>query len=254
MLREHGYTVIRRPADYDEHDTARAAIFLHFDGSTAPCGSGASVGFPDTTSRAFVDAWESSYRAWFPYRFVGENFTENEHKYYGFRKVDAPEKLLDRVRRDDVPRAVRVDAAAPARARRPPRRLPDASRFRDEARGVPGRRGGARRGAAARARRRSARSTCRTSSTASPASTGVVVRTMGDDPPLVSIRGNERFAAASVIKLAILATVYRAYDAGTAKPRGHGAHARGRSDRRLRRARRLGARQGLDDRLAGATR
>src|SRR5665213_1964255 len=49
-------------------------------------------------------------------------------------------------------------------------------------------------------------------------STGVVVRTMGDDPPLLALRADEKFAAASVIKLAILATVYRAYDAGTAKP------------------------------------
>ena len=93
VLREHGYTVVRRPADYEGRDAVRAAIFLHFDGST-PCASGASVGFPDTTSRAFVDAWEARYRPWFPYRFVGENFTENEHRYYGFRKVDAPEKLL----------------------------------------------------------------------------------------------------------------------------------------------------------------
>jgi hypothetical protein len=93
VLREHGYSVIRRPADYDEHDTARAAVFLHFDGAPA-CASGASVGFPSTTSRAFVDAWETRYRAWFPYRFVGENFTKNEHEYYGFRKVDAPEKML----------------------------------------------------------------------------------------------------------------------------------------------------------------
>ena len=93
VLREHGYTVIRRPADYDEHDTARAAVFVHFDGAT-PCASGASVGFPGTTSRPFVAAWEARYRAWFPYRFVGENFTKNEHEYYGFRKVDAPEKML----------------------------------------------------------------------------------------------------------------------------------------------------------------
>ena len=93
VLRAHGYTVLRRPADYDGPDTARAAVFIHFDGAK-PCGSGASVGFPDTTSRAFVSAWETRYRAWFPYRFVGENFTENEHKYYGFRKVDAPQKML----------------------------------------------------------------------------------------------------------------------------------------------------------------
>ena len=92
-LRAAGYTVIRRPADYLAHDTARAAVFLHFDGSV-PCHSGASVGFPEQTSRSFIDAWERRYRALFPYRFVGENFTANERQYYGFRKVDAPEKLL----------------------------------------------------------------------------------------------------------------------------------------------------------------
>lgn len=93
VLREHGYRVLRRPADYAGRDSAHAAVFLHFDGAK-PCASGASVGFPDTTTRPFVDAWETRYRAWFPFRFVGENFTENEHKYYGFRLVDAPEKML----------------------------------------------------------------------------------------------------------------------------------------------------------------
>jgi hypothetical protein len=93
VLREHGYRVLRRPADYLGRDSARAAVFVHFDGAKE-CASGASVGFPDTTSRAFVEAWETRYRAWFPFRFVGENFTENEHKYYGFRLVDAPEKML----------------------------------------------------------------------------------------------------------------------------------------------------------------
>jgi len=94
ILRARGYTVIRRPADYADHDTARAAVFVHFDGSAVACASGASVGFPDTTSRAFVDAWKKRYLATFPFRFRGENFTENERRYYGFRKVDAPEKLL----------------------------------------------------------------------------------------------------------------------------------------------------------------
>ncbi len=94
VLRAAGYIVLRRPADYAGHDVARAAVFVHFDGSATACGSGASVGFPATTSRAFVDAWEMQYRALFPFRFVGENFTEAEHRYYGFRKVDAPEKLL----------------------------------------------------------------------------------------------------------------------------------------------------------------
>ncbi len=94
VLRGAGYTVLRRPADYAGHDSARAALFLHFDGSATPCGSGASVGFPSTTSRAFVEAWETQYRAVFPFRFVGENFTAGERRYYGYRKVDAPEKML----------------------------------------------------------------------------------------------------------------------------------------------------------------
>ncbi len=51
-----------------------------------------------------------------------------------------------------------------------------------------------------------------------PGATGVVVRTMDGAPPLVALRENERFPAASVIKLAIMTTVYRAYDAGTATP------------------------------------
>ncbi len=51
-----------------------------------------------------------------------------------------------------------------------------------------------------------------------PGTTGIVARTMGDGPPLVAVHENDHFPSASVIKLAILATVYRAYDAGTAKP------------------------------------
>ena len=51
-----------------------------------------------------------------------------------------------------------------------------------------------------------------------PGITGVVARTMGDGAPAVAVRADEKFASASVIKLAIMATVYRAYDAGTAKP------------------------------------
>lgn len=51
-----------------------------------------------------------------------------------------------------------------------------------------------------------------------PGKTGVVVRTMDGAAPLVAVRADESFPSASVIKLAIMATVYRAYDAGTAKP------------------------------------
>ncbi|HEY4442354.1 MAG TPA: serine hydrolase [Candidatus Elarobacter sp.] len=51
-----------------------------------------------------------------------------------------------------------------------------------------------------------------------PGTAGVAVRTMDGGPPLAAIRAGERFPSASVIKLAIMTTVYRAYDAGTAKP------------------------------------
>src|SRR5271154_1599557 len=84
-----GPRVARRPADYPQHDTARVAIFIHFDGSDPPCASGASVGFPATTSRAFVAAWEHAYRGFFPFHFAGENISSNEERYYGFRKGDA---------------------------------------------------------------------------------------------------------------------------------------------------------------------
>jgi hypothetical protein len=93
VLRADGFTVLRRPADWAGGDHAREAVFIHFDGAT-PCASGASIGFPASTSRGFVVAWENAYRPWFPFRFVGENFTEGERRYYGFRKVDAPQKML----------------------------------------------------------------------------------------------------------------------------------------------------------------
>jgi beta-lactamase class A len=51
-----------------------------------------------------------------------------------------------------------------------------------------------------------------------PGVTGIYARTLADEAPLVSVRAGEPFASASVIKLAIMLTVYRAYDAGTAAP------------------------------------
>ncbi len=51
-----------------------------------------------------------------------------------------------------------------------------------------------------------------------PGVTGVSRARMDDAPPLLALRADERFASASVIKLAIMATVYRAYDAGSAAP------------------------------------
>ena len=93
-LRRAGFRVARRPADYPQHDTARVAIFMHFDGSERPCASGSSVGFPATTPHGFVADWERAYARAFPFKNVGENISSNEERYYGFHKVDAPVKML----------------------------------------------------------------------------------------------------------------------------------------------------------------
>jgi beta-lactamase class A len=48
---------------------------------------------------------------------------------------------------------------------------------------------------------------------------GIVARTIVPHAaPVVAVRVHERFPAASIIKLTILTTVYRAFDAGTARP------------------------------------
>ncbi len=93
-LRAAGFRVARRPADYTTHDTARAAVFFHFDGSLQRCAGGASVGFPRSTDPAFVHDWERRYRALFPFRFAGENITRNEAQYYGYRNVSAAGKTM----------------------------------------------------------------------------------------------------------------------------------------------------------------
>ena len=52
-----------------------------------------------------------------------------------------------------------------------------------------------------------------------PAVTGVVVRTLNPaQPPLVSVRPDEEFYAASIIKLGIMLALFRAYDAGLVRP------------------------------------
>ena len=48
---------------------------------------------------------------------------------------------------------------------------------------------------------------------------GIFARTLAPTPPMVAIRPAEQFPAASIIKLAIMLTVYRAYDSGATTPR-----------------------------------
>ena len=51
-----------------------------------------------------------------------------------------------------------------------------------------------------------------------PGVAGVVARTMDGGPPEIAVNAQQQFPSASVIKVAIMATVYRAYDEGSAHP------------------------------------
>jgi len=51
-----------------------------------------------------------------------------------------------------------------------------------------------------------------------PGIIGIYCRTLAPEPPLVAVRASEQFAAASIIKLPIMLTVYRAYERKTATP------------------------------------
>lgn len=94
-LRAAGLRVARRPADYDGTDVARAAVFIHFDGAERHCTSGASVGFPPSTPRAFAEKWERAYRAFAPtIPFVGFNISDGESEYYDYKRARAPGKML----------------------------------------------------------------------------------------------------------------------------------------------------------------
>jgi hypothetical protein len=89
VLRGRGYTVAREPADFEGHYDVGAAIFIHFDGTTSPCSSGASIGYHTNASEAAAIAWRKAYGAVFPFAFKTDNFTDNLREYYGFRQVHA---------------------------------------------------------------------------------------------------------------------------------------------------------------------
>jgi hypothetical protein len=94
ILRRHGVSVVRLPADFDGTYSVGAAAFLHFDGSAPPCESGASIGYHTAASLPAARAWRRLYGPVFPFRFQPDNFTTSLHDYYGFRQVDAADGAL----------------------------------------------------------------------------------------------------------------------------------------------------------------
>lgn len=94
VLRLHGLTVARLPADFEGAYRVKAAVFIHFDGSAPPCQSGASIGYHRDADAAAADAWRKLYSRYWAFRFQPDNFTTGLHDYYGFRQVDSSDGSL----------------------------------------------------------------------------------------------------------------------------------------------------------------
>lgn len=89
VLRDHGITVERVDALFERSYSVDLAIFVHFDGSSRPCASGASIGYPlgipAGSNQPTADLWRSIYEDYWPYQWMPDNFTPNLRGYYGYR-------------------------------------------------------------------------------------------------------------------------------------------------------------------------
>jgi hypothetical protein len=94
VLRAHGLTVARLPADFSGEYRVSAAVFIHFDGSNPPCRSSASIGYGHASDATAAAAWRALYGRYWPFGFQYDNFTESLRKYYAFRQVDARDGSL----------------------------------------------------------------------------------------------------------------------------------------------------------------
>lgn len=72
---------------------AKIAISIHFDSAQTPCNSGASIGYPNTSSKSFAQRWKKLYKNYFPYQWHNDNFTPNLKNYYAYKWIHA-EKFL----------------------------------------------------------------------------------------------------------------------------------------------------------------
>jgi hypothetical protein len=89
VLRAHGVTAARVPADFAGTYRVGAAVFIHFDGSDPPCRSAASVGYPPKQGNAGAQAWGALYGRFWPFGFEPDDFTDGLREYYAYRQVHA---------------------------------------------------------------------------------------------------------------------------------------------------------------------
>jgi hypothetical protein len=102
-LRAAGIHVLRVGANLEgRRYRVRDALFLHFDGSTRPCATGASIGYPTkangwtapAASAGAGAAWKALYGRFIPFRFERDNFTSTLRRYYGFKHVAVSDAAL----------------------------------------------------------------------------------------------------------------------------------------------------------------
>ena len=94
ILRKHGITVARVPADFDGKYKVRAAVFIHFDGAAPPCSSAASIGYANKSEAPAAQAWRRLYGSYWPFGFEPDNFTGGLREYYAFKQVDASDASM----------------------------------------------------------------------------------------------------------------------------------------------------------------
>ena len=89
VLRSHGITVARLPADFAPSYAVRAAVFIHFDGAIPACSSAASVGYPSAGDRMAAQSWKRLYGRYFHFGFHPDNFSVGLRRYYAYRQTRA---------------------------------------------------------------------------------------------------------------------------------------------------------------------
>ncbi len=94
IMRAHGISVARLPADFDGTYQVSAAAFIHFDGSAPACHSGASIGYHRARDESGAASWRALYGRYFPFEFLPANFTRGLRDYYAYRQVEARDVSL----------------------------------------------------------------------------------------------------------------------------------------------------------------
>ncbi|HTX59336.1 MAG TPA: hypothetical protein VMH02_06610 [Verrucomicrobiae bacterium] len=94
VLRAHGVSVAREPADFAGTYRVGMALFLHFDGAVPACVSGASIGYHSSASAPAARAWHALYARYFPFRWQPDDFTVGLRDYYAYKQIDARDGSL----------------------------------------------------------------------------------------------------------------------------------------------------------------